>query len=134
VLPLVAERIAFFRPLSRCNQAVSRTETFSERLNDVALVLVALPLSVVHSASPNCDIFFVFISFKCLIELELEYTGLKDVRTFSSEIVSALKLLPWQLRHHNYLRSRYRQVFYFLIYLQSVQIHSENGVLGSEGG
>jgi hypothetical protein len=99
----VAERVAFLRSLPRCSEAVSRTETCSKSMGECGGTAV-----VVHTVSPNGDIFFVFISFKCLIELELEYTGLKDVRTFSTEIVSALELLSWQLRHHNYLRSMYR--------------------------
>lgn len=46
----------------------------------------AVVLMFIYISSPNCDIIFLFISFKCLIELELEYSGLKDVRTFNSEL------------------------------------------------
>lgn len=40
----------------------------------------------------NCEIVFLLISFKCLIESELEYSGLKDVRTFNSELTNSITI------------------------------------------
>lgn len=92
--PLVAQRVAFLRSLPWCSQAVSQSETWSKS-GGVMQRLLWRPCrgAAVHvHFFTSCDIVFLFVSFRCLIELELEYSGLKDVRTFNSELTNSITI------------------------------------------